>query len=128
MWYEGSQYENAGPKAKDVRIDMIANVKWFNLKTYPKCLSSQKLKEIINKVIPDNRNDFGSYRNYYYVKKNIIKEIEKELMDYIIEDFKICRAKRVLKRELTPLIIHKLYKVGGMRYKETKAHFEKLRN
>ena len=22
----------------------------------------------------------------------------------------------------------KLYKVGGMRYKETKAHFEKLRN
>ena len=51
MWYEGPMYENAGPKAKDVRVDMISRVKWFNLKTYPLCLSPQQLKSVINKIV-----------------------------------------------------------------------------
>jgi len=126
MWYEGPMYENAGPKAKDVRVDMITHGKWFNLKTYPSCVSSQQLNAIIYKVVPDTRKDFGSYRNYYYIRDNIINQIGEELTEYLIKDFQKKRAEIVLKRELLPLIIHKLYKPGGLRYKEAKTDFEKL--
>ena len=126
MWYGGPSYESAGPKAKDVRVDMITHGKWFNLKTYPSCLSPQQLNAIIYKVVPDTRKDFGSYRNYYYIRDKIINQIGEELTEYLIKDFQKKRAERVLKRELLPLIIHKLYKPGGMRYKEVKTEFEKL--
>jgi len=126
MWYGGPSYESAGPKAKDVRVDMITHGKWFNLKTYPSCLSSQQLNAIIYKVVPDTRKDFGSYRNYYYIRDNIINQIGEELTEYLIKDFQKKRAESVLKRELLPLVIHKLYKPGGLRYKEVKTEFEKL--
>ena len=126
MWYGGPSYESAGPKAQDVRVDMITHGKWFNLKTYPSCLSPQQLNAIIYKVVPDTRKDFGSYRNYYYIRDKIINQIGEELTEYLIKDFQKKRAERVLKRELLPLIIHKLYKPGGLRYKEVKTEFEKL--
>jgi len=128
MWYGGPSYESAGPKAKDVRVDMITHGKWFNLKTYPSCLSSQQLNAIIYKVVPDTRKDFGSYRNYYYIRDNIINQIGEELTEYLIKDFQKKRAERVLKRELLPLIIHKLYKPGGLRYKVAKKDFERKQN
>ena len=126
MWYGGPSYESAGPKAQDVRVDMITHGKWFNLKTYPSCLSPQQLNAIIYKVVPDTRNDFGSYRNYYYIRDKIINQIGEELTEYLIKDFQKKRAERILKKELLPLIIHKLYKPGGLRYKEAKTEFEKL--
>lgn len=126
MWYAGPSYENAGPKAGDVRVDMITHGKWFNLKTYPSCLSSQQLNAIIYKVVPDTRKDFGSYRNYYYIRDKIINQIGEELTEYLIKDFQKKRAGRILKKELLPLVIHKLYKPGGLRYKEVKTEFEKL--
>ena len=126
MWYGGPSYESAGPKAKDVRVDMITHGKWFNLKTYPSCLSSQQLNAIIYKVVPDTRKDFGSYRNYYYIRDKIINQIGEELTEYLIKDFQKKRAERILKKEFLPLIIHKLYKPGGLRYKEAKTNFEKL--
>lgn len=128
MWYEGPMYENAGPKAKDVRVDMISRVKWFNLKTYPSCLSPQQLKSVINKIVPDSRNDFGSYRNYYCIRDNIINQIGEELKEFLIKDIRKRRAKRILKRKLLPLIIHKLYKPGGLRYKVAKKDFERKQN
>lgn len=128
MWYGGPSYESAGPKAQDVRVDMIAHGKWFNLKTYPSCLSPQQLNAIIYKVVPDTRKDFGSYRNYYCIRDNIINQIGQELNEFLIKDIRERRAKKILKRELLPLIIHKLYKPGGLRYKVAKKDFERKQN
>ena len=128
MGYGGPSYESAGPKAQDVRVDMITHGNWCLLKTYPSCFSSQQLNAIIYKVVPDTRKDFGSYRNYYYIRDNIINQIGEELTEYLIKDFQKKRAERVLKRELLPLIIHKLYKPGGLRYKVAKKDFERKQN
>ena len=38
-------YENAGPKAKDVRVDMISRVKWFNLRDISIIFISTTIKE-----------------------------------------------------------------------------------
>ncbi|RZD40563.1 MAG: hypothetical protein CXT73_06410 [Methanobacteriota archaeon] len=128
MWYEGPAYENSGPCVEDVREDMLISVSshiWFNLNSDE--VREQKLIEIIEKIVPDTRNDFGSYRNYYCIMGDILKKIEKEIMDYLIENLKKKKAKRILQATLLPLIIHRLYKPGGMRYHQHKEHFEKLK-
>ncbi len=128
MWYEGPTYENSGPSVKYVRDDMLSGISdltWFNLNNNGR--REQKLIEIIEKIVPDTRNDFGSYRNYYCIMGDILKKIEKEIMDYLIENLKKKKAKRILQATLLPLIIHRLYKPGGMRYHQHKEHFEKLK-
>jgi hypothetical protein len=128
MWYEGPAYENSGPCAKFVRDDMLTGISvltWFNINNNER--RNQKLIEIIEKRIPDTRNDFGSYRNYYCIRGNILKEIEQELMTHLIEHFRKRKAMRILQARFLPLIIHRLYKPGGMRYHQYKEHFEKLK-
>ena len=51
--------------------------------------------------------------------------VEKEA---IIVDIGLKSEGRILKRELLPLIIHKLYKPGGLRYKVAKKDFERKQN
>ena len=48
-------------------------------------------------------------------------------MDYLIENFRKRKAMRILQARFLPLIIHRLYKPGGMRYNSHKENFEKLK-
>lgn len=104
VWYEDMMdepfYESSGPDYKEVRKD-VKN-RFYNLK-YSKmftecCQIYQKpglVDRLIEEIIPESRNDFGSYRGYamsgmcYNIavdvlrKYNAYKTIEKDLLPYV---------------------------------------------
>ena len=107
----GPWYECQGPSAAEVREDVLSHINIVNKKKS----NSEKdkiIKDALMKIIPDSRNDFGSWRGYstFGVKTEIAKiVIGKVRMRYSI---------LILKREFTPYIMHYLYKPGGMRFNE----------
>ena len=62
---DGPWYEQAGPTASEVRIDVI---KELNIvKTNPQEFDKEKddiIHRVLMEVIPDSRKDFGSWRGY----------------------------------------------------------------
>jgi hypothetical protein len=107
----GPWYECQGPSAKEVREDVLSHINIVNKKKS----NSEKdkiIKDALMKIIPDSRNDFGSYRGYstFGVKaelaKEVIKEVRKEYALLIIE------------KKFMPFVIHHLYKPGGIMAKK----------
>jgi hypothetical protein len=65
-------YHTVGPSVKEVRKDVLDLLKKKNITCS---------EEIINKIIPEDRNDFGSLRGYvtFNIKEKIAKEVINEI-------------------------------------------------
>lgn len=78
----GPWYEQAGPTAAEVRIDVI---KELNIvKTNPQEFDKEKddiIHRVLMEVIPDSRKDFGSWRGYatFGVKKELANEVKEKI-------------------------------------------------
>ena len=77
--------------------------------------------------MPDNRHDFGSHRGYAtFTRHELYEEVNEELKEYMVNQMLVKRAWKKLRIHLLPLIIHKLYKPGGLRFKDCEIEFNKL--
>ena len=76
----GPWYECQGPNAKKVREDVLNHINIVN-KNKSNSEKDEIIKNALLKIIPDNRNDFGSWRGYatFGVKADIAKEVIKEI-------------------------------------------------
>ena len=128
--YKGPWYECLGPNYEDVRLDLFTNFTWYNVKNFPDCFTNSNIiKNIIYKVVPDNRDDFGSHRGYAtFIRQNLYEEVNQELKEYMVNQMLKKRAWKKLRTHLLPLIIHKLYKPNGLRFKNCEVEFNKLSN
>ena len=110
----GPWYESQGPCASQVRQDVY---KYITNNFYNEDLLTPQRNKIIRKVIlqiiPDTRNDFGSYRGYatFNVPKNLSFEVIKEIE---IQD----KAISILNDKFIPYLQHYLYKPNGIRAKQ----------
>ena len=110
---DGPWYECQGPTAEQVREDVL---KYINIVNKGNDLYEKEKDKIIEdamlKIIPDSRNDFGSWRGYatFGVKAEIAKEVIKEIQrNYAI---------LTIKNKFTPYVTHYLYKPNGIRMKQ----------
>jgi len=107
-------YEIEGPCASQVRQDVL---KYITNNFYDEEeLTPQRnkiIRKVINQIVPDTRNDFGSYRGYstFNVCKELSFEVIKEME---IQD----NAIDIINSKLTPYIQHYLYKPNGIRMKQ----------
>ena len=112
---DGPWYENQGPNAEQVREDVL---KYINVVNKGNDLYEKEkdkiIKDTLIKVIPDSRNDFGSYRGYstFGVKVEIANEVIKEVrLEY---------AKLILQKKFIPICMDKLYNPdNGLMMKKT---------
>ena len=112
---DGPWYENQGPNAEQVREDVL---KYINVVNKGNDLYEKEkdkiIKDTLIKVIPDSRNDFGSYRGYatFGVKVEIANEVIKEVrLEY---------AKLILQKKFVPICMDKLYNPeNGLMMKKT---------
>jgi hypothetical protein len=59
---DGPWYECIGPSAEDARKAILERL-------------GEDYNEVVTKVVPDNRNDFGSWRGFFCFKINdLVKE------------------------------------------------------
>ena len=110
---EGPWYESQGPNAEQVRKDVLSYINTIQVgkDTYQK-EKNDIIRKAIMKIIPDTRNDFGSYRGYatFHLKTELANEVIKEVRKNY--------ALLIIKKKFTPMVEHWLYKPGGMRMKE----------
>ena len=112
---DGPWYENQGPNAEQVREDVL---KYINVVNKGNDLYEKEkdkiIKDVLMKIIPDSRNDFGSYRGYatFGVKVEIANEVIKEVrLEY---------AKLILQKKFVPICMDKLYNPeNGLMMKKT---------
>ena len=107
----GPWYECQGPTAKQVREDVLKHINIVNQnKSNPE--KDEIIKNALLKIIPNSRNDFGSWRGYstFGVKTEIAKEV--------IEEIQRNYAILTIKNKFTPYVTHYLYKPNGVRMKQ----------
>lgn len=110
----GPWYESQGPCASQVRQDVFKYItKNFYNEEELTPIRNKIIHKVIFQIIPDTRNDFGSYRGYatFNVPKNLSFEVIKEIE---IQD----KAISILNDKLTPYLQHHLYKPTGIRAKQ----------
>jgi hypothetical protein len=108
----GPWYECQGPNASEVRKDVLSQMNIVNINMLDpyKKEKDKIINEALMKVIPDSRNDFGSWRGY--ATFGVKTQLTKEVLPIIQKNY----ALLVLQKKFTPYIIHYLYKPGGMRF------------
>ena len=108
----GPWYECVGPTAKEVRKDVLSQMNIVNVNMFDpyKKEKDKIINEALMKVIPDSRNDFGSWRGY--TTFGVKNELTKEVLPIIKKNY----AMLVLQKKFTPYVIHNLYKPGGIRF------------
>lgn len=117
-------YQTMGPCASQVRQDVFKyitenfyneDIKEFD-HDFTNELTPQRskiIRKVIFQIIPDTRNDFGSYRGY--TTFNVINKISFEVIKEIeIQD----KAINIINNKLTPYLKHYLYKPNGIRMKQ----------
>jgi hypothetical protein len=95
----GPWYECQGPTAEQVRKDVSEYIS-----TNSSNINYPLTNDILLKIIPDSRNDFGSWRGYGTF--GVAKEIATEVMN---EMKKRESALTLLKNRFTPYCMYKLY-------------------
>ena len=80
----GPWYETSGPNVEQVRTDILEHFK--NLVCEKKHYKDDEIKQYLSKhlvkIVPDERNDFGSYRGYScFTKPDIIKKLKDSMID-----------------------------------------------
>tara|TARA_A100001015_G_scaffold321219_1_gene450840 strand:- start:1000 stop:1371 length:372 start_codon:yes stop_codon:yes gene_type:complete len=110
---DGPWYECQGPNAKYVREDVLSYItpKISEIEHYENEFKNIKENAIL-KIIPDDRNDFGSFRGYatFGMKQKIAKKV--------LEEIKVQISYLILKNKFIPYIKHYLYKPDGIRMKK----------
>ena len=109
----GPWYETGGPNAEYVRKDVLYYLNIIKVGKVEFEEEKQKIiKDSILKIIPDSRNDFGSFRGYasFNVKRELAVEVTKEV--------KIRYAYLIIEKKFIPSVIHQLYKPGGIMAKK----------
>lgn len=110
----GPWYECQGPSAAEVRKDVLSHLNIVNINMLDpyKKEKDKIINEALMKVIPDSRNDFGSWRGY--ATFGVKNELTKEVLPIIQKKY----AMLVLQKKFTPYVIHQLYKPDGPRYSQ----------
>ena len=75
-------YECTGPTAQEVRSDVYKYITSSNIERIKYQKDKDKIiQEALHKIIPDNRNDFGSWRGYgtFGVMKQVAEEVINEI-------------------------------------------------
>ena len=113
----GPWYEIQGPNAEYVRKHQFSrlteryNIVGTNL--FP--FQQRILQNALDIFIPDSMNNFGSYRGYgtFGLDTDVEKQITNAYQDqmHLYE-----QSMQRLRQNFTPLVIHYLYKPGGLRY------------
>lgn len=107
----GPWYECVGPKADEVRKDVYKYITSSNIGRVKYQKQKDKIiQEALHKIIPDSRNDFGSWRGYatFGVMRQVAGEVMKEI--------RLKYSMFILRIKFTPYVIHHLYKPDGMRF------------
>jgi len=110
---DGPWYEYQGPTAEYVRKDVLSYLNIIKVGNVEFEEEKQKIiKDSILKIIPDSRNDFGSFRGYasFNVKRELAVEVTKEV--------KIRYAYLIIEKKFIPFATHQLYKPGGIMAKK----------
>ena len=109
----GPWYESQGPNAEQVRKDVLNYINTIQVgkDTYQK-EKNDIIQKAIMKIIPDTRNDFGSYRGY--ATFNLKTELANEVINEVRKNY----ALLIIKKKFTPFVMHHLYKPDGMRMKQ----------
>lgn len=118
MTHDGPWYESAGPCSPQVRDDVYN--KYFKGKNNSEKRSID-IQNILIDVIPNHRNDFGSFRGYatfgYQIHKDIIKDFTKKYAQ-------THRSKRIRDNFIKDWIIDRLYRFpDGLRVQKLKKEF-----
>lgn len=103
--FGGPWYECQGPSVADVRKDVLNHlniIKVGNNIEFEK-EKGKIIKDAIIKIIPDNRNDFGSWRGYRTF--GIIKEITKEIIEEVKKNYSLL----IIEKKFLPYIMCYLY-------------------
>ena len=107
----GPWYECAGPTAEAVRKDVYKYISSYNIGRIKYQKEKDKIiQEALHEIIPDSRNDFGSWRGY--ATFGVMQQVAGEVM----KDIRLKYSMFILRRNFTPYITHHLYKPGGMRF------------
>jgi len=120
VWNENMVwYDRSGPDADHVR-DEVEQCFWktgeeINFIVLGKCL---------NRIIPDTRDDFGSWRVYasFYMKEKLVKQV-KHVYDKEME-----RVNRILSEKFIPYVLHYLYKPKGFMMTKCEEDFNNKKN
>ena len=106
----GPWYECAGPTAEAVRKDVYKYISSYNIGRIKYQKEKDKIiQEALHEIIPNSRNDFGSWRGY--ATFGVMQQVAGEVMNEIRLKYSLF----ILKQEFTPYVIHHLYKPGGIR-------------
>tara|TARA_X000000368_G_scaffold407883_1_gene387849 strand:+ start:516 stop:896 length:381 start_codon:yes stop_codon:yes gene_type:complete len=103
--FGGPWYECQGPSVADVRKDVLnhLNIIKVGANIEFEAEKGKIIEDAIIKFIPDDRNDFGSWRGYKSF--GIVKKIAKE----IIQEVKIKYSLLIIEKKLLPYITYHLY-------------------
>lgn len=80
--FDGPWYECAGPTASEVRKDVLKELNI--IKVNPEDSDKEKdeiIQRVLLEIIPDSRNDFGSWRGYatFGLKKKLAIEVKDKI-------------------------------------------------
>ena len=107
----GPWYECQGPSAAEVRKDVYKYITSSNIGRVKYQKEKDKIiQEALHKIIPNSRNDFGSWRGY--ATFGVMKEVAGDVM----KEIRLKYSLFILRKEFTPYVIHYLYKPGGKRF------------
>ena len=108
---DGPWYECVGPTAQEVRKDVYKYINNSNIGRVKYQKEKDKIiQEALHKIIPDSRNDFGSWRAY--ATFGVMQEVAGEVM----KEIRLKYSQFILRKEFLPHVTHYLYKPGGMRF------------
>ena len=114
--FDGPWYECVGPTASEVREDVLKHINI--IKTGNDKYENEKdkiIQDALFEIIPDTRNDFGSWRGYSTFG------IKTELAQEVIKKVKIGYAMLILEKKFLPYCMEKLYNPSsGLMVKKTK--------
>uniref|UniRef100_A0A6C0J8N6 Uncharacterized protein n=1 Tax=viral metagenome TaxID=1070528 RepID=A0A6C0J8N6_9ZZZZ len=110
----GPWYECQGPDAAEVRKDVLNQMNIIQSGSVEFEEEKQKIiQDALMKIIPDTRNDFGSYRGY------AIFDVKTEIATEVIKEVRKGYALLTIEKKLIPVVTHQLYKPGGIMAKKT---------
>ena len=121
--YEPS-YERFGPSSCDIRDDIEKRTKESIMKK-DKYVYDGILKQSLDVILPENRNDYGSWRGYYSYRMNITlsKHVEIKYNKLLNE------SKNKLESKFLKHCLYKLYNPNnGLMVKHVKKNFETYLN
>ncbi len=112
-------YQSSGPCSHQVRDDVFN--KFFKSKAIHR---NTKILDILIDVVPEHRNDFGSYRGYACFGNQIHDEIKNQ---FALEFAKKNHFTKIRNDFIHGWIINRLYRFpDGFRVKELKKEFYDL--